>query len=93
MKNMTRRADMSRRVIPAREALRIGFRNHLRASLIGNLTRRADMSRRVIPAREALRIGFRNDLRAELIDNFGVGKTIVPDLAQVELAHTQNILS
>ena len=57
------------------------------------MTRRADMSRRVIPAREALRIGFRNHLRASLIGNFGVGKTIVPDLAPVELAHTQNILS
>ena len=32
---MTRRADMSRRVIPAREALRIGF-CHLRARLIGD---------------------------------------------------------
>ena len=32
-------------------------------------------------------------LRAELIGNFGVWKTKVPDLAQVELAHTQNILS
>ena len=45
--NLTRRADMSRRVIPAREALRIGFRNDLRAELI---TRRADNDRRVIPA-------------------------------------------
>ena len=61
--------------------------------LIFEMTCRADMSRRVIPAREALRIGFWNDLRAELIGNFGVGKTIVPDLAQVELAHTQNIVS
>ena len=56
------------------------------------MTRRADMSRRVIPAREALRIGFRNYLRASLIGDFDVGKTKVPDLAQLELAHTQNIL-
>ena len=34
--NMTRRADMSRRVIPAREASRIGFWDHLRAGCIGN---------------------------------------------------------
>ena len=50
------------------------------------------MSRRVIPAREALRIGVPNHLRASLIGDFGVGKTKVPDLAQVELAHTQNIV-
>ena len=55
------------------------------------MTRRADMSRRVIPAREALRIGFRNDLWASPIGNFGVGKTIVPDLAPVELAHTLSL--
>ena len=57
------------------------------------MTRRADMSRRVIPAREALRIGVPNHLPAKLIDDFGVGKTKVPDLAQVELAHTLSLLS
>ena len=57
------------------------------------MTRRADMSRRVIPARETLRIGFWNGLWASPIGDFGVGKTIVPDLAPVELSHTQNIVN
>ena len=57
------------------------------------MTRRADMSRRVIPAREALRIGIPNDLRAKLIDDFGVGKTKVPDLAPVEFAHIEILLT
>ena len=42
---------------------------------------------------EALRIGVPNYLRASLIGIFRVWKTEVADLAQVELAHTQIILS
>jgi hypothetical protein len=91
---------MSRRVIPAREASRIGFWNHLRASCIGDfggrkseVTRRADMSRRVIPAREALRVGVWNYLWASHIGNFGGRKHEVPDLEPIELAHTQQLPS
>ena len=93
---VTRLTVYRRLRVLTREISRIGARISSRWVLLAlewfcQVTRRADMSRRVIPAREVSRIGIRNHLRAGLIGDFGVVKTIILDLAQIELAHTQSL--